>query len=351
MSEHFIKEIDIKDYKLFKDFKAEGFGRVNLIGGKNNVGKTAFMEACYLINSFKSSYLNNDEPEKIYFEIIKTFIDIQFNRYANDFLIDWILDNYSLNNFSNFCIFTDNYKLSAKENIIDFEPKKETIYTQELEIINTKKEGSFKLFEHQNNKYFYKLRDKNKSLPNIDNFCFLSSCNNSQFNIRKLLSKIKKLDKNELVNKYLQNIFGVNKIDLTDTEVILFKNNKPYNFAEFGDGIKSFINIILTLLYSKNRVIFIDEIENGIHYTNFDKLWEIILTLSKEQNVQVFATTHSYELINSFNKNQKKDSDTFYFELYINKKNKNIKEFKEMRLLDFEQLEYELKHTRRFRGE
>jgi len=48
MSEHFIKQIEIKDYKLFKDFKADGFGRVNLIGGKNNVGKTAFMEAIYM---------------------------------------------------------------------------------------------------------------------------------------------------------------------------------------------------------------------------------------------------------------------------------------------------------------
>jgi len=45
MSEHFIKEIEIKNFKCFEDFKAEGFGRVNLIGGKNNVGKTAFMEA------------------------------------------------------------------------------------------------------------------------------------------------------------------------------------------------------------------------------------------------------------------------------------------------------------------
>ena len=345
MSEHFIKEIEIKDYKLFKDFKAEGFGRVNLIGGKNNVGKTAFMEACYIISNLQNFYLKNSEiqREKLYFEIIKVLIDIQFNRYGNDFLIDWIIDNYSLNNFANFYIKTKNYEIVSSENVISS--------NRVMSRGGWWNDGSFKLYEHQENKYFYKLKEKNKSIPNIDNFCFLSACINSQLNIRKLLSKIKKENKNELVNNYLQEIFGVDKIDLTDNEVILFKDNKSYNFAEFGDGIKSFINIILTLLYEKNRIIFIDEIENGIHYTNFDKLWEIILTLSKEQNVQVFATTHAYELIDSFNKNQKKDSDTFYLELYINKKNKNIKDFKEMRLLDFEQLKYELKHTRRFRGE
>ena len=48
MDEHFLTEIEIKQFKCFTDFKASGFKRVNLIGGKNNIGKTAFMEACYI---------------------------------------------------------------------------------------------------------------------------------------------------------------------------------------------------------------------------------------------------------------------------------------------------------------
>jgi len=63
-------------------------------------------------------------------------------------------------------------------------------------------------------------------------------------------------------------------------------------------------------LYSaKNHCVFLDEIENGIHYTNLDKLWEIILTISKEQNVQVFATTHSIECIESYARVAKKLED------------------------------------------
>ena len=48
MDGHFLTDIEIKQFKCFSDFKAAGFKRVNLIGGKNNVGKTAFMEACYI---------------------------------------------------------------------------------------------------------------------------------------------------------------------------------------------------------------------------------------------------------------------------------------------------------------
>jgi len=52
MSEH---SINIERYKCFTDFSSEGFKRVNLISGKNNVGKTALLEASRLDASAKSA--------------------------------------------------------------------------------------------------------------------------------------------------------------------------------------------------------------------------------------------------------------------------------------------------------
>jgi len=36
-----IKDIEISNFRCFEHTKIEGFERVNLIGGKNNSGKTA----------------------------------------------------------------------------------------------------------------------------------------------------------------------------------------------------------------------------------------------------------------------------------------------------------------------
>jgi hypothetical protein len=36
MNEHFLAEIEIKQFKCFTNFKASGFRRVNMIGGQNN---------------------------------------------------------------------------------------------------------------------------------------------------------------------------------------------------------------------------------------------------------------------------------------------------------------------------
>ena len=85
MSKHFIKEIEIRNYKCFKDFKAEGFSRVNLIGGKNNVGKTAFMEACYIGVSSEDvrSFTTVMTDVKLMRENINIFADFMNNKKVN----------------------------------------------------------------------------------------------------------------------------------------------------------------------------------------------------------------------------------------------------------------------------
>ena len=99
------------------------------------------------------------------------------------------------------------------------------------------------------------------------------------------------------------------------------KNNTFYNLNEFGDGLSHFIYFVMLLLANTNSIILIDEIENGIHYTNYDKLWELILKVSKEQNVQVFATTHSKEMIESYARVAKKleDEEIRFISLYKDK--------------------------------
>lgn len=54
--------------------------------------------------------------------------------------------------------------------------------------------------------------------------------------------------------------------------------------------------------------MLIDEIENGIHYSSQQDFWEVIFGLAEEFNVQLFATTHSLEMIKAFQAVTKKRS-------------------------------------------
>jgi len=296
MEECFIRAIKIQQYKSLQNFQAEGFARINLIGGKNNVGKTAFMEACYLISNLQDFYHKNEaniDREKLNFEIIKSFFSLQSNRYGVDFLVSWLADTLSLHSFSNMELEIPNrVKLLIEDNIV---------FPNRFLKENYWNDGSFKLYKYEKNRYFYTLKEKKNAMPEFGFYKFVTMCSNNQTNIRKLLSKIKKDDRNDLLNGYLSKLFNISKIDMTDEDILLFdKDRKSYRLSEYGDGVKNFINIILTILYDEQRVVFLDEIENGVHYSKFDAMWKIIFQLSKENGVQIFATTHSKELIESY---------------------------------------------------
>ncbi len=56
MTNHFINNISIENFKCFQNLQIEGIETVNLIGGKNNVGKTAFLEAVELLAFSNKNY-------------------------------------------------------------------------------------------------------------------------------------------------------------------------------------------------------------------------------------------------------------------------------------------------------
>jgi AAA15 family ATPase/GTPase len=69
----------------------------------------------------------------------------------------------------------------------------------------------------------------------------------------------------------------------------------PLSF--FGEGMAAAAEII-SLIYSKDvRVVLIDEIENGIHYSALQPLWQHIKLAAKASGTQVIATTHSRECL------------------------------------------------------
>ena len=73
--------------------------------------------------------------------------------------------------------------------------------------------------------------------------------------------------------------------------------SRPVPMGFLGDGIGRLLSMALAFHNARNGAILIDEVENGIHYSKLEAIWERIEWLSREFKVQVFATTHSYECI------------------------------------------------------
>ena len=67
--------------------------------------------------------------------------------------------------------------------------------------------------------------------------------------------------------------------------------------ALMGEGLVRIVRLAMAIVSCKNGVVLVDEIENGIHYSALPKLWKVVAELAHRNNVQVFASTHSYECV------------------------------------------------------
>ncbi len=84
---------------------------------------------------------------------------------------------------------------------------------------------------------------------------------------------------------------------------------RPLPLRSFGDGLNRLFGIVLSLANAKNGLLLIDEVENGMHHTIQADVWRAMFRLSKRLNVQVFATSHSWDSIEAFQKAAAEDPE------------------------------------------
>jgi len=64
-----------------------------------------------------------------------------------------------------------------------------------------------------------------------------------------------------------------------------------------GEGSRRLLEFVLLLPQAAGGTAVIDEVESGIYYENLAALWELTDGLSQMNRIQVFATTHSLECV------------------------------------------------------
>lgn len=358
MSKHFVKNISFENFKCFKELKYSGFKRVNLIGGKNNIGKTSFMEGLNLAlssNNVNQLYLNINEilirkrKETKYYELDFVYsnednLSIGYNKYNLKIHIN--------SDYKKF--FNKNKKLSNdyRRKIQNF---LERGYKDFLELKVNKEKDYFPTRYTLDNREYFIARSRMRDMKSVgNNVIFIPTSYIDENKIASYYGNIVNLNMESYIDECLKlfdkNIVRLKQLALESEKIILklqIKNIEvPILLSSLDGGINRYLAILCAIWASKDGYIFIDEIENGIHYTNYSKLWEIIFLNSKEANCQVFATTHSKECINAFNK-QNSSNEGLYLEFYRNKKTDLIN----IKGRDNKQLEYSLNNNGEFRGE
>jgi predicted ATPase len=69
--------------------------------------------------------------------------------------------------------------------------------------------------------------------------------------------------------------------------------------ANVSGGINRVVSILLAMSSRPGAVVLVDEIENGIYYRHQSPLWRGLLSLVRENEGQLFLSTHSEEWLNA----------------------------------------------------
>ena len=69
--------------------------------------------------------------------------------------------------------------------------------------------------------------------------------------------------------------------------------------GSMGDGIWRMLGLALAAVQSGNGILLVDEIDTGLHHTVMQDMWRFLYSCSKKYNVQIIATTHSWDCYHS----------------------------------------------------
>jgi AAA15 family ATPase/GTPase len=361
-----IKSIFIENFKGFEKLKVENVTRVNLFGGENNIGKSSILEAIFafhdrlapdfLLKQFTWRGLIPPIQSRTEYEVwLPIFRDFDLNKEVK------INIGYEDKSFKELKIKIDKeYQrpISAQEitSIQRTSPSGSDSSKQyALHLTgysnNDRSLESFYFFTNKGLQYEKRV-GKERNIP-IAHYLSTRTYNPKQDSLR--FGELIKNNRDHLVLEALQiidqRITKVNPIPISENLTILhgdigLSRQLPINYL--GDGILRLLSYILAILTSPNGIILIDEIENGFYYNKQVQIWKLLFELADKYNVQILASTHSYEMIKAFNLASKElGKDYSYVELFRNKKDSIIMSNQ----LDRSTLEYRLENNKPFRGE
>jgi AAA15 family ATPase/GTPase len=362
-----IKDIEISNFRCFEHTKIEGFERVNLIGGKNNSGKTALLEAIFLYSYPYPNTIHNIRGI-IRKESLAVIRAIPKNAWDN-LLFNLDRENIielkgSQSNQGDKLVkisISDSLKdtvLGISEDwqkLYDFIAKNKSVISilnihTSFDPENDSKDSQLNYFLIASSEGILALPDAGDDQPVI----IAASVNKSLEELSESYTKIVFNEQEEEVLKALQildpSIKKIESFFLGEPNLYLKrKETKRLPISLFGEAINRLIEIIITLLLNPKKIIFVDEIENGLHYTAYRDLWKTLFRLAIELDSQIFATTHSLEMIQAFADVglEYYPEQGAYFELARSPRTDKIIGIKRQ----LSTLEYALKHGNEVRGE
>ena len=305
------KHIEINNFRGIDHLTIDDCSRVNVFLGQNNSGKTSILECLLLIMGMSSP----DMPQSL--NRLRSR-----NNMTGAADVRYMFNNLILANSPEIIATqTDDVQRHLKLSLsYVFDEKEQTVQqniplpvTDTMALVNTL-EMLFDVTEEGHSKSYRSSLTFNQAGAITNRkiaegyvekaFVGLITADLLSGNLVNELSELFKRKKKDLILERLAMFDkAISTIDILRDDVYIgFEGiNEQLPLGMTGDGLRRYLNIVACSANPMTNVIVIDEIDNGLHYSAYKKLWEAIFALATETNKQVFVTTHSKETLYMLN--------------------------------------------------
>lgn len=301
-----INACEISNFRCFEKLKISGMKRFTFLVGGSGSGKTAFLEALFLTGGSNA---------EIYFRIRRwrglgeSALELSGTRNSFEALFRDMFHNFdqslgldititdSERGYRSLEVFyerKERYHLALKggrpDNIFMMVPltfkwsTPEKVMTSTVEV----KDGQLKL----------------EGSPDVYPVIFVSPRTTSAKQDTQRFSELSKQNESTPVLKAIQRIFPeVQEITIESLAGELALHAKIDGLKEkiplvdLSAGINKYLSLVLCVLINKHGTVLVDEIENGFYYGNLPVILDGLFDLCDEHQVQLIASTHSYEFL------------------------------------------------------
>jgi len=300
-------EFSIRNFRCFRDFAIKPLERVNLIAGKNNVGKTALLEAMFIFLGAKNPSL----PTTV--NLIRG-ID-QYKMDADD-LWGWLFCRKNTGesiDLVGICADGTQRRLELSLRPGEGEPSPlpslgtastGTSVSPSL-VLEYSEPGGAMTCSRASVTSDGKLKIDGMTVAGVPPGIYLSSRAHQADENPQRYSELEKtgrqgelLEVVQLIEPRLRRL------------ALLLTGGKPLINGDIGlgelvpvplmgEGIGRLLTIVLAILTAPKGVVLIDEVENGFHHSVMVDVWRTIAGAARRSDTQVIASTHSWECISA----------------------------------------------------
>ena len=297
-----LSSLEIQNFKGIKTGKMSDLAQVNVLVGRNNSGKSTILDALLLMRCAfaRNDYLNRDGMEQIVTRRIERRNQSSFQSVSYD-------EMYHMMNTQS--------RISIRARFAD-----DSMVSQEWDAVHQRTNLTYETSDGGGE---HRDFDAGGSVENFRRSPWSNMAKQIGDDNAKYLALGHVLDPSTLRNPFLEKIWGrlfgdrrdrtvrdmVNEIYGLDIEVFNQADFGSYNRITaglpersvavdwLGDGLRYALNILALGMLLEGTILMIEEVETHQHPESLKKLTQTLFELAKKQNLQLFLTTHSWELM------------------------------------------------------